>query len=275
MIELQAALICAILLMSAFAGAWVQKVLPTQHQTTDTVDSVRLVMTMLLTVSAVVLGLLTSSAKARHDDQVSNLERYSVDLIELDQRLRQYGPGAFEIRSRLRAYTAAAIADTWPNEPHPPGRYPQGREIGATSGVESFTLGEYLAVIDRMIEELVPKDVFHQQTAERLRARVADVLQQRWRLIASTHSTISWPFLTVLLFWLVIIFAIFGLTSPRNVLVHVVIVLGALSVSSSVYLILEFDAPQAGLLRVPSQSLRDALSHMDRPEGPEPGDPRP
>ena len=184
-------------------------------------------------------------------------------------------PWSVRIRSRLRAYTAAAIADTWPNEPHPPGRYPQGREIGATSGVESFTLGEYLAVIDRMIEELVPKDVFHQQTAERLRARVADVLQQRWRLIASTHSTISWPFLTVLLFWLVIIFAIFGLTSPRNVLVHVVIVLGALSVSSSVYLILEFDAPQAGLLRVPSQSLRDALSHMDRPEGPEPGDPRP
>jgi hypothetical protein len=264
-IGFQASAICAILLVSAFFGAWVQTLLPTHHRSRDTVDSVRLVMSMLLMLSALVLGLLTSSAKARHDDQVANLEKYSVDLIELDQRLRQYGPDACEIRARLRAYTAAAIADTWPNEPLPTGTYPRPGDLGQTAGVESYTLGDRLAGVDRMIEELAPTDPFHQQTAERLRARVADNLQQRWRLIESAHSTISWPFLTVLIFWLVIIFAIFGLSSPRNALVYVVVILCAVSVSSSLYLIQEFDAPQTGLLQVPSQSLRDALSHMDRP----------
>jgi hypothetical protein len=274
-IELQTAAICAILLASAFLGAWVQTALPRHHRAHDTVETIRLVMTMLVTFSALVLGLLTSSAKARHDTQVGNLEKYAVDLIELDQRLRQYGPDARAIRAQLRTYTAAAIADTWPDEQLPSGAYPRRGELGTANGVESATLGDMLTGVDRMIEELQPTDMFHRQTAERLRARVVDNLQQRWRLIASTHPTISWPLLTVLILWLVIIFAIFGLSSPYNALVAVVVLLCALSISSALYLILEFDTPQAGLLPVPSQSLRDALAHMDRPEAPPPGIPPP
>ena len=275
MIELQAAAICLILLASAFFGAAVQNVLPALHRSRDTVESVRLIMTMLVTFAALVLGLLTSSAKAQHDDQVANLERYSVDLIELDQRLREYGPEAANIRTQLRAYTAAAIADTWPAEPRPTGHYPQPGEIGRPNGVESYTLGSILTGVDRMVDELAPADTFHRQTAERLRARAGDNLQQRWRLIATTHSTLSWPFLAVLIFWLAIIFATFGLSSPRNALVYVVVVLCALSISSSIYLILDFDSPQNGLLRVPSQSLRDALAHMDRPVEPWPAGSQP
>jgi hypothetical protein len=258
-----------VLLVSAFSGFLIQRALPTNHRSPETVDAVRLVMTMLLTLSAVVLGLLTSSAKARYDGQTADLERYSVDLIELDQRLRQYGPDALQIRGLLRAYTAAAIADTWPGEAHPPGKYPLTSRTQPAAGLENVTLGDLLATIDRLIEELAPADAFHQQTAERLRNRVADTLQQRWRLLASAHSTISWPFLSVLMFWLVIIFLIFGLSSADNALVYTVFVLCALSVASSLYVILDFDAAQTGIIRAPSQSLREALSHMDRPSEPQ------
>lgn len=266
MIALEACSICVLLLISAFIGAWAQKALPDHHRSRDTIELVRLVITMLVTLSAVVLGLLISSAKARHDDEIGNLERYSVDLIELDQRLRQYGPDATDIRAELRAYTAAAIADTWPAEPLPTGRYERRTKTGYGSSVENATLGDRLAGIDHAIQMLSPTDTYHQHTAERLRDRSADVLQQRWRLIASTHGTISWPFLTVMLFWLVIMFAIFGISSPPNALVYVVVVLSALSIASSVYLVLDFDSPETGLLRIPSLPMRGALSHMDRPE---------
>ena len=267
----QATAAFVLLIASAFAGWQVQNALPTKHRSRESVEAVRLVMTMLLTLSAIVLGLLTSSAKARHDGLTADLERYSVDLIELDQRLRQYGPDAFQIRVLLRAYTAAAIADTWPQEPRPSGSYPLISQTQPIEGVESVTLGDMLTTIDRTIEGLAPADAFHRQTAERLRNRIADSLQQRWRLVASAHSTISWPLLVILMFWLLIIFSIFGLSWPPNALVYTVIILCALSVASSLYLILDFDAAQNGNIRVPRESLRTALSHMDRPLMLQPG----
>lgn len=265
LIELVAAAICLILLASAIIGTWVQTKLPTHHHSRDSIDSVRLVVTILVTFAALVLGLLTSSAEQRHDDQIASLERFGVDLIELDQRLREYGPEAAPIRVALRAYTAAAIADTWPDEPRPGGTYPLPPALGPANGAESYRLGDMLGRIDRMIDALTPTDTYHGQAAYLLRLRAADVLAQRWRLISSTHTRIAWPFMAVLLFWLVIIFAIFGLSSPRNALVHVVVVLSALSIASSLYLIMDFESPLAGLLRVPSEPLRDALAHMDRP----------
>lgn len=92
-------------------------------------------------------------------------------------------------------------------------------------------------------------------------------LQQRWMLIETAHPTISWPFLALplLMLWLLIIFAIFGLTSPGNSLIRVVILLSAISVTSSLYLILDLDTPFGGILAVSSQPLRDALANMDQP----------
>jgi len=268
MIEFQSTAIFLLLLGSAIAGAQVQTLLPPHHRARETVDAIRLIMTMLLTLSGLVLGLLITSAKARHDERTGNLERFSVDLIELDQRLRQYGSEAEGIRDQLRRYTAAAIASTWPNEQRPTGDYPKPEELGDTGSIESVPLGTMLAGIDHMIEKLVPTDIYHRQTAERLRARVADNLQQRWKLITSAHGTMAWPFLMGLVFWLMVIFAIFGLSAPQNALVYIVVTMCALSIASSLYIILDFDEPQSGLLRIASDPLRSALEHIDRPVQP-------
>jgi len=264
-IVLQSAAIFLLLLGTSLVGAKVQKGLPAHHRAQETVDAIRLILTMLLTLSGLVLGLLITSAKGRHDERTGNLERFAVDLVELDQRLRQYGPDAVSIRAELRRYTAAAIASTWPHEPRPIGTYPKPEEIGDTNSIESLPLGNILAGIDHRIELLQPMDTYHRQTAERLRARAADNLQQRWRLITSAHGTISGPFLMALVFWLVVIFAIFGLSAPPNALVHIVVTLCALSIASSFYIILDFDKPQSGLLKIASDPLRMALEHMDRP----------
>jgi len=265
MTVLQSAAIFLVLLGSSLVGAQIQRFLPAHHRTRDTVDAVRLIMTMLLTLSGLVLGLLITSAKSRHDERTGTLERFAVDLLELDQRLRQYGPDAGEIRAELRRYTAAAIASTWPHEPRPTGTYPTPEELGNADSIESRPLGTMLAGIDHMIQRLQPADTYHSQTAERLRARAADNLQQRWRLITAAHGTMSWPFLMALVFWLAIIFTIFGLSSPQNALVYVVATMCALSIASSFYIIMDFDEPQTGLLRIASDPLRMALEHMDRP----------
>lgn len=124
-------------------------------------------------------------------------------------------------------------------------------------------LGNMLAKVDVEIEKLMPQDDFHRQIAARLRDRVAQAIQQRWRLIFSTRSTLSWPFLLVLTAWLSIIFGIFGLTSPRNGLMYIVVGLSALSIASPLYLIVDYSEAVTGLLQLSSEPMRAALSHMD------------
>ena len=91
-------------------------------------------------------------------------------------------------------------------------------------------------------------------------------VEQRWQLIFSARSTVSWPFLLVLTSWLSIIFAIFGLTSPRSRLVYAVVGLSALSIASPLYLILDYTEAQTGLLKLSSFPMRTALAHMDEGE---------
>ena len=90
------------------------------------------------------------------------------------------------------------------------------------------------------------------------------LLQARWLVIASTGSSVPVLFLTVLLFWLTITFASFGLFAPRNALVVAVLFVCALSVSSAVFLILELDGPFDGVLKVSPDPLRAAHAHLNQ-----------
>ena len=261
-----AALLLALLLVASALGFIVQNLLRDRHKTRDSVESVRLVITMLVTFAALVLGLLTSSAKNAFDTEGDSLRVYAIDLIRLDQALRDYGTNADPPRVQLRVYTAAAIASTWPDEPAPAGDYyPRQVNPVRQGSLESRGLGAMLDRIAREIEELTPQDGFHAAVLADLRRHMGNVLQTRWQLVEQARSSISTPFLVVLMLWLIVIFAVFGLTSPRNGLIYVVILLSALSVSSALFLILELETPLSGWLVIPSAPMRDALDHQSRP----------
>ena len=258
------ALVFVTLLLSAAAGWSTQRKLHERFVSEKSAESVRLLMGMLLTFSALVLGLLTSSAKERFDGLNNELRTFGADLIELDHRLRVYSPGADFIRKLLRSYTAAAIADTWPGESLPPGRYPRFDHASGLRSVEGTALGDMLSDIDAAIGHLAPENEFHRQTAAQLRDRVAQTIQQRWRLVLSANSTVSWAFLSILTSWLSIVFAIFALTAPRNRLIYIVVALSALSITSPLYLIIDYSEALTGLQQLSSEPMRIALAHMDR-----------
>ena len=111
--------------------------------------------------------------------------------------------------------------------------------------------------------KLAPTDVFHRRLADSIAARMTETLQQRWLLIITPQDTLSPPFIILMVSWLVMIFGVFGLSSPRNLVVSVTILMCALSISSAVYLILNLDSPLTGLIRVSSGPLRTALGHID------------
>jgi hypothetical protein len=84
----------------------------------------------------------------------------------------------------------------------------------------------------------------------------------RWLLIAQGEGAIPTPFLVVLVLWLAIIFAGFGLLSDKNATVVAVLVVCALSVSGAIFLIEEMDRPLDGLMKISGAPLRSALAHL-------------
>jgi hypothetical protein len=92
---------------------------------------------------------------------------------------------------------------------------------------------------------------------------MTQTLELRWRLVETAQSTVSWPLLCLMTSWLVMIFAVFGLSSPRNKVIYATIFLCALSISSAVFMILELDSPLSGWIVVSSEPLRNALQHID------------
>ena len=257
-----AALALLLVLACAAVGFLLQPFLREHHRSRDTMDAVRLVMSILITFTAIVLGLLTSTVKSSFDLFDGRMRGYASDLIELDQGLREYGEAADPIRAQLRTYVAAAVADTWRDEPAPAGDFPRFQTPAA---VEREPLGDLLKSIDHAIGRLDPTDNIHRKLAERLASRISDTMQHRWQLIVTAQNTVSTPLIVLLVAWFAIAFGVFGLSSPRNVVVYLTILLCAISISSALYLIHDMDSPLDGPIRVSSEPLRDALRHMDAP----------
>lgn len=249
------ALICASAL-----GVNLQQRLPERHKTRETGDHIRLMISILVTFTAVVLGLLISNVKSSFDQFDSRLRTFAGDITELDVRLREFGVDAMPIRAQLRTYLAAAIADTWRNEPPPSGDYPK---FPAGSSLERKQLGDLLISVDIAIRKLEPTDTFHKRLTTQIENGMAETMAQRRLLIETARDTITWPLLVAMTAWLVIVFAVFGIIAPRNGVVYATILLCALSFSSAIFFILELDTPTDGFISASSVPLRDALEHFD------------
>ncbi len=261
-----AAILLLILLGGSALGVFARRFLSERHRSPETNDLIRLVVTMLVTFAALVLGLLTSSVKASFDAVDTDMRGVAIQLIQLDRSLRIYGSETMPARNLLRSYTAAKIAATWADEPAPPGDYYPKNPPRSPSGegIENTDLGQLLTELETDLRDLHPLDPMHRQLSLTILNQFELLMRMRWKVIEESHNSISIPFYGVLTFWLVIVFASFGLSAPRNLLSYVTIMLGALSIASVIFVILDLDTPFSGLFMVSSQPMRDALAQLSR-----------
>lgn len=267
MSELGDAVILLLILLGGSAlGILVRPFLSEHHRARETTELIQLVMIMLVTFAALVLGLLTSSVKGSFDAVDNDLRSFSIQLIQLDRSLKQYGAATEPARVLLRSYTAAAIASTWTTEPQPAGDYYPKRVSTPASAdsIESPILGEMLGHLEADLRELEPGDPRQRRLALTILNQYELLMRMRWKLIEEAHSSISMPFSIVLSFWLFIVFTSFGLSTPQNILAYITIFLGALSIASVVFVIFDLDTPFSGLFMVASQPMREALAQLSR-----------
>jgi hypothetical protein len=98
---------------AALFGIFLRSILPEQHLSPDSKDTVRLGIGVIATMVALVLGLLVASAKNIYDTQSSELTQLSANVIMLDNVLAQYGPETKEARDLLRAAVDRALDLLW------------------------------------------------------------------------------------------------------------------------------------------------------------------
>jgi len=94
---------------AAVSAMVLRKKLPDDHLSEDSKDVIKLVMGLIATMAALVLGLLIASAKSSYDTQRSEVQQASASIVELDTILAHYGPEASESRQKLREVVGAAL----------------------------------------------------------------------------------------------------------------------------------------------------------------------
>lgn len=226
--------------------------LPGHHLSNDARDTVKLGIGLIATLTALVLGLVTASAKSSFDDLSVEIKNSAAQVLMLDRTLARYGPETKEIREELRNALAHRLEMTWP----------QNRSQAEKLDSIDVTRG-----LERLVDQI--RGLSPQNDDQRwLKSRALDLceslLNARWVVFASAGASVPRPFLSVLIFWLTVIFGCFGLFAPRNATIIVVLLICALSVGGAMFLILEMDSPFDGLIKVSPEPLRYAYTRLNQ-----------
>jgi Protein of unknown function (DUF4239) len=235
-------------------GMVLRAFLPEKHLSAETKDVVKLGMGLIGTMTALVLGLLIASAKSSYDAQRNGLMQMSANIIVLDRTLAHYGSESKDVRDRIHEAVEDMLSHAWPGE------YRQSGSAEAPNGTE----GRYEDVLDK-IQALKPDNDAQRALQAQALKTAGDIAQTRWSLFAQKGGSIPTPFLVVLVFWLTLLFASFGLFAPRNATAVITLLICAAAVSTAMFLILELDQPFGGIMQISSAPLRSALAQLGRP----------
>ena len=222
--------------------------LPQHHLSADTKDTVKLATGLVATMTALVLGLLIASAKGSYDTARSEMTQMAARIVFLDRILVNYGPEAVESREQLRRLTESIVDHLWPDTRSKPAELDPGASKGE-------------ALYDA-IQKLSPQNDEQRWLKSQALGTAVELGQMRWLLFEQSDSSISTPFLVVVVCWLAIIFFSFGLFAPSNSTVFAALLVAALSVSGAIFLILELDQPFGGLIQISSQPMVTAINHL-------------
>lgn len=240
--------IFALTLGGIVLGALLRTTLPQHHLSKDSQDVVRLGVGLIATIAALVLGLLIAAAKGSFDTQSGQIKQITADIILLDALLEQYGPEAQPIRVEMRSVIGPLADRLW---------HEKAADAARPFARDAKTESAYIA-----IQALSPRNDLQRSLQSRAAQISTDLAQTRLLLFAESDSAIPAPFIAILAFWLIIIFASFSLFAALNVTVFAFLSLFALSASCAIFLILELSQPFTGLLMIPSAPLRNALAPL-------------
>ena len=235
-------------------GLCLQRLLPEPHTSDRSRDMITAIVGLVSLLLALVLGTITGSAYAFYSNQKTELETIAARALQLDIALAEFGPDAKEARADLKAGTQRIHDMFWGERPI----FDSDPAQLASGAIES------LKATDSAIAALDPRTPLQKQAAA---AAVVDAgLIQNTRLLIAlqSKSPVSWPLVTVVVLWSILLFCGFGLLSRINATTIAALGFGAFAVGSALFLIIELSQPYTGLFRVPPAALDESIEEMGK-----------
>lgn len=231
-------------------GRKVRRHLPDDHLNAESKDTVKLAMGLVATMTALLLGLLVSSAKGTYDTQRTEVILMASKVAFLDRALTTYGPEAAGVRADFRTSVGEAFRRMWP------------AEAGAQAGLTPDTHAG-----DRIyagIQGLAPRDDAQRGWKAQAATMAGDLAQLRTLLMAQAVPSIPRPLLIMVGCWLLIIFLGFSLLAPPNLTTALALTAAAVSVAGAVFLITELDQPFSGVIRISGVPVRNVMQQFSK-----------
>jgi len=198
--------VCAALLMlgGACVGILLRRHLPKHHLNDHSKDVVRLGSGLVATITALVLGLLITSAKNTYDIQRQEIRQIAEKLVLLDNQLKRYGPEARHARDLQRQALPALVRRIWGQ-----------RAVQLPTGAP-YQPGVEGEAVFSAIEALAPQNDVQRALKFRALSTIAAVTEARVLLFEEADAGLPTALLVVVIFWLTMLFAGFTLFSPIN-----------------------------------------------------------
>ncbi len=229
-------------------GIGLQHLLPDHHLSKETQDTVKLGAGMVATMSALMLGLLVSSAKSSFDGVNVSIAQNGARIIQLDRLLAEYGPETRAVRELLKSAVAGRLAAVW-----------NKKSATGESGLQAVEKSTSILDLHASLQALVPQTELHKKLIAQSEQICDAIWQDRLLTIEEQQEPLPMVFLVLLVCWLTLLFLSFGLFAPGNFTVGAVLFICAASVASAMFLILEMSHPLDGFIRVSYAPLVKAL----------------
>ena len=247
---LTALIVFGCLVGAVLIGRTLRRCLPEAHLSTESRDAMKLAIGLVATMSALVLGLLVSSAKGAYDIERSEVILMASKITFLGRVLDAYGPEAAGVRALLRNTTDEAVQQMWPGQM----RRPTDRNPNVQAGNLAYA----------MLQQLSPQNDMQKLLKSQATTLAGDLAQTRSLLAAQSVPSVSQPMLIILVSWLVVIFVGFSVLAPPNATTVFALMISAFAVSGAIFLILELDQPFGGLIGISSEPMVNALHQLEK-----------
>ena len=232
--------IAVVVFLSGIIGLKLRALLPDEHGPDKARDMIGAMTGLIGLLLALVLGTLVGSSYTIYATQKAELDTMSAKVLQLDEALAAYGPEAPAGSRR------AAHGD--------PGKLQQGLGLGRNElNVETLERRCGRVEDSRSIPALAsPKTDAQRQLLTQASIAAGLINQTRLLMIMQLVGSVSWPMMGIVVAWSALLFCGYGLISTGNRTSIATLTLGALSVASAIFLILELSQPYKGFFQLPS-----------------------
>lgn len=167
----------------------------------------------------------------------------------LNTGLAHYGPETARVRESLRNAVTGVLEQS---------------RVAHQSVIASLNLAARADALYDQIQALEPQNDKRRVLQSQCLAMTVSLGRARWLLYEQASLSVSKPLLVVMIFWLMVTFAIWGALAPANKTLVVTMCVAALSAAGAIYLMLEMYAPYRGLIQVSDAPLKAALAQLGR-----------